>query len=153
MGTSVPAAVKNLATLLRARTALIGPPKVAIHTVDGQWTDSEAIVLLGVQAPQSWSIMSDPGIDEQAILSGYLFTERAGNADTDADTLRDRCGALFDELVDTLHDNPSLGGAIPELFAPPLLTAATWQGWLAEEDGTSTIRIRVDWQATWSSAL
>lgn len=150
MATSVPAAVKNLASLLRARPNLSA---VAVHTVDGPWADPEAIVLMGVQAPQSWSVMADVGIDEQATLSGYLFTERAGDADADADTLRDRAGVIFDELADTLHDNPTLYGAVPEDFAPPLLTAATWQGWMAEEDGTSITRVRVDWQATWSAAL
>jgi hypothetical protein len=150
MGTSVPAAVKNLGMLLRARTPLAG---VGVHTVDGTWADSEAIVLMGVQAPQSWSVMADVGIDETATMSGYLFAEQAGDTDGDADTLRDRCGVIFDELADTLHDNPTLYGAVPEEFAPPLLTAATWQGWMADEDGTSTMRVRVDWQATWGSAL
>lgn len=148
MGTSVPTAVANLAAALRLRALLDG---VAVHTVDSTWTDPEAIVLVGVQAPQSWSTMSDPGIDEQAVLSGYLFVERAGDADADADTLRSRAGVLFDELADTIHDNPTLGGAVPA-FGSPLLTAATWQGWAAESDGTSIIRIRVDWQITWNAA-
>lgn len=149
MGTTVPAAVKNLGTLLRARPNLTG---VGVHTVDGQWTDAEAIVLGGIQAPQSWATQTDPGIDEQATLSGYLFAEKPGDSDTLADTVRDRAGIIFDELTDTLHDNPTLSGAVPT-FDPPLLTAATWQGWLADENGTSIIRVRVDWQATWGAAV
>jgi hypothetical protein len=149
VGTSVPTAGKNLAAALRLRSALAG---VGVHRADGAWTDSEAIVLLGVQAPQSWSVQADPGIDEQAILSGYLFCERAGNTDTDTDAAWDRAGVLFDELADTIHDDPTLAGAIPA-FGPPLLTAATWQGWMAEQDGTSTVRVRVDWQITWSNDL
>jgi hypothetical protein len=149
LGTSVPAAGKNFAAALRLRSALAG---VGVHRVDGPWTDSEAIVLLGVQAPQSWSTMTDPGVDEQATMSGYLFHERPGDTDDDADDAYDRAGVIFDELADTLHDDPTLGGAVPA-FGPPLLTAATWQGWQAETDGSAIVRVRIDWQITWSNDL
>jgi hypothetical protein len=154
MGTTIPAALANLADGLALRSTLIGPPKVAIHTIDfGDWTDSEAIVFGQITAPQSWSMMMDPGRDETATLSGYVFTQLAGGDETKIRAARTRAGVILDELASQLAADPDLGGAVPETFAPPLLTQATWLLWAADQDGTAILRVRIDWQATWAAAL
>lgn len=154
MGTSVPAALANLADGLALRPTLIGPPKVAIHTIDfGDWTDSEAIVFGQVTAPQSWSMMMEPGRDETATLSGYIFTQLAGDTEAKVRAARARAGVLLDELTSQLNTDPDLGGAVPETFQPPLLTQATWLPWPADQEGTAVMRVRIDWQATWGAAL
>jgi hypothetical protein len=146
-GTSVPAAYANLAASLRLRAGLAG---VGVHTLDGPWTDPEAVVLGRADAPQEWATMSNPGIDETVTLAGYLFAERPGNADADADALRTRAGVLLGELAQQLRDDPTLSGAIVGPVDAPLLTSLGWQGWWAEQDGTSLSRVRVDWAVTWT---
>lgn len=149
-GSSVPAAYANLTTLLRARPGLAG---VGVHTLDGPWTDAEAIVLGRADAPQAWAVMAAPGIDETVTLAGYLFAERPGSADGDADVLRTRAGVLFGELAQQFRDDPTLGGAIAAPVDAPLMTTVGWNGWWAEQDGTSLLRVRIDWAATWTVGI
>lgn len=157
MGTTVPAVLKNLAAQLRLRAVLIGPPAVAVHTADiGTWTDTEAIVFGQVQAPRAWLGLRTLGSlpsREDATLSGYIFTELAGDSDANADTAHDRAGLLLDELVAQVQADPNVNGAVPAAVAriPPLLTTATWSTWKADQDGTGVSRVRIDWQLTWQA--
>jgi hypothetical protein len=114
---------------------------------------SEVIVFGRTTAPQSWSVMADPGRDETATQDGYIFTELAGNDEATVRPARARAGVLLDELTDQLNDDPDLGGAVPEVFGPPLLTTATWTAWNADVDGTGVWRVRVEFQITWSAAV
>lgn len=156
--TTVPAVLTNLAAQLRLRATIIGPPKVAVHTVDlGTWADSEAIVFGQVTAPQSWLGLRTLGAlatRENATLSGYIFSELAGDADTHADTAHARVGALLNELVAQVQTDPNVNGAIPASVAriPPLLTGATLSTWMADNgEGVSVARVRVDWQLAWEA--
>lgn len=152
--TTVPAVLTNLAAQLRLRAGLAG---VKVHTVDlGAWTDSEAIVFGQVTAPQSWlglRTLSSLATRENATLSGYNFTELAGDSDAHADTARARAGVLLNELVAQVQADPNVNGAIPASLArvPPLLVVATWVPWLADKDGVAIQRIRVDWQLAWEA--
>jgi hypothetical protein len=147
--TSVPAVLTKLAAQLRLRANLVG---VAVHTYDvGTWTDLEAIVLSQVEAPQSWSGMFDPGIDESATMRGYIFTTMAGATDADADTAHARAGVLLNELAQQVRTDPNVNSAITTPVESPLLTGATWQTWPDEIDQSGVIRIRVDWVLTWTA--
>lgn len=152
--TTVPALLTNLAAQLRLRAGLAG---VAVHTIDlGVWTDSEAIVFGQVTAPQAWLGLRTLGAlatRENATLSGYIFTQLAGDADSHADTAHARAGVLLNELVAQVQTDPNVNGAIPASVAriPPLLQVATWSTWLADNEGVAIQRVRVDWQLQWEA--
>jgi hypothetical protein len=148
--TNVPAAIHNLATALRARPGLDG---VGVHTVIlDAWTDSEAIVLTQTSAPQAFSFMDDQGgVDETVTQSGFAFAELAGDSDSDADDASTRAGQLLAELLAQVQEDSTLGGALADRFAEPLLTQANWIIWRADQDGTGVLRARVDWTLTWTA--
>lgn len=152
--TTIPAVLKNLAAQLRLRAGLAG---VKVHTVDlGVWTDHEAIVFGQVTAPQSWLGLRTLGslaTREAATLSGYIFAELAGDADSHADAAHDRVGVLLNELVAQVQADPNVNSAIPTAVAriPPLLTVATWSTWMADQDGVAIARVRVDFQLAWEA--
>ena len=153
MPTTVPAVLKQLAAQLRLRAGLTG---VGVHTFDRDWPDSEAIVFSQVLAPQAWLGMRTLGslaTREDAVMSGYIFVELAGDTDADADAAHDRAGVLLDELVAQVQTDPNVNGAIPagQARIPPLLTGATWSAWDAEQDGVAIARARIDWQLTWQA--
>ena len=150
VATTVPAVIKNLAALLRLRANLAG---VGVHTVDLDWTDSEAIVITTVSAPQAWVGLGHRNPVENATISGYIFTELAGDADSHADTAHTRAGVLQNELVGQLMDDPNLNGAVPTSRArlEPVVTRSDWSTWMAEVDGTSVARVRVDWTITYQA--
>lgn len=154
MGTTVPAVLKQLAAQLRLRGNLAG---VAIHTVDlGTWSDIEAVVFGQVLAPQSWLGLRTLGslsTREDAVMSGYIFTELAGDSDANADTAHDRAGVLLNELVAQVQTDPNINGAVPAAVArvPPLLTSVTWSTWKADLDGVGISRVRIDWSLTWQA--
>ena len=153
MGTTVPSVLKQLAAQLRLRPNLAG---VGVHTFDRDWSDSEAIVFGQVLAPQAWLGMRTLGVlqtREDAVMSGYIFVELAGDTDAHADLAHDRAGVLLDELVAQIQTDPNVNGAIPTSQAriPLLLTGATWSAWDAEQDGVAIARVRIDWQITWQA--
>lgn len=152
--TTVPAVLTNLAAQLRLRAGLVG---VKVHTVDlGAWADTEAIVFGQVTAPQAWLGLRSLGnltTRENATLSGYVFTELAGDASSHADTAHARAGVLLNELVAQVQTDPNVNGAVPAAVAriPPLLTVATWSTWIADHEGMAIQRVRVDWQLAWEA--
>lgn len=159
--TTVPAVYKQLAAQLRLRAGIIGPPKVAVHTIDLAlaggigWRDSEAIVFGNCTAPQAWIGMGTTVTKEDAVLSGYVFAELPGGDDSKADEVRDRAGVILDELVQQVRTDPNVNGAIPAATGrariPPLLTAGAWSAWLPEENGVVIARVRIDWSLTWQA--
>jgi hypothetical protein len=153
VGTTLPAVMTNLAAALRLRTVFIGPPKVGVHTVMlDAWTDSEAVVFTGATGPRSFATMADPGTDQAATLQGIVFAELAGADDAKATAAQVRAGVILDDLVAYCTANPTIGGALADVPGPPLLTQETWSTWMAEQDGGSVARVRVEWALTWSAA-
>jgi hypothetical protein len=154
MATSVPAAYANLRTGLLARAGMTG---VGVHlTSSDVWAEDEQVCLGQATAPQAGAVMatgSASGIDETVTLSGYLFVARQGRTDADVAAALTRAGVLLTELAGQLAADPHLGGAIPDSFDPPNLTQVTWVPWLAEQDGISVVRVRIDWQARWATGI
>jgi len=156
---TIPAVMTGLATLLAARPALIGPPAVPIYPVNlGNLTDPEAIVwtLATITGARflGWGAGPGSGVTVQPLtLNGYLFTAVPGNDAAKAAVALDRAGVLLGEIAQELRDHPDIGGALDQThrWQQPLLTSAAFLPWMADVNGTSVARVRVEFTITWQA--
>jgi hypothetical protein len=156
---TVPAVMTGLATLLAARPTLAGPPAVPVYPVNlGNQSDAEAIVwtLATITGARflGWGSGPGSGVTVQPLtLNGYLFTAIPGNDTTKAAAALARAGVLLGEIAQQLRDTPTIGGALDQThrWQPPLLTSAAFLPWIADLNGTSVARVRVEFTISWQA--
>jgi hypothetical protein len=156
---TVPGVLHGLRGLLLLRTPLAGPPAVPIYTVDrGSWRDPEAVVLGRVvmsgarwlgwgQGPDSYKTV------EPLTLAWYAFTTVGGSTPDDDEQAWERLGLLFGQVVQQLRDTPDLAGDIAPTvrYRPPMVDQAVWAAWPTGQEGTATLRVRVDARIAWQA--
>jgi hypothetical protein len=156
---TVPAVMTGLATLLAARPTLAGPPAVPVYPVNlGTQSDPEAIVwtLATITGARFLGWGSGPGSGttvQPLTLNGYLFTAIPGNDTTKAAAALARAGVLLGEIAQQLRDDITVGGALDQThrWQQPLLTSAAFLPWMADVNGTSVARVRVEFTITWQA--
>src|SRR6266536_2349854 len=156
---TVPAVMQNLTALLAARPLLAGPPKVPVYLFNfGVTSDAEAVVwTLGTITGArflGWGSGPGSGATVQPLsLNGYLFTAVPGNDAAKAAAALARAGALLGEVAEQLRDDPTAGGALDQThrWRPPILTSAAFLPWMADLNGTSVARVRVEFTITWQA--
>jgi len=126
---------------------------VPVHIFDvGSWTEPEAIVFGQVTVTDAdFFALGTYATAEPPSLAGYVFTELAGATDAEAATAYARAGVLLGEVMQQLRDDPSIDGALATtlLRRPPRVASETWLPWLADADGASIVRLRVNFTVAW----
>jgi hypothetical protein len=157
---TVPSFLHGLRGLLLLRTAIAtSQPPVPVYTIDrGSWRDPEAIVLSRVVMAGARWLGWGAGPDshktvEPLTLAGYAFANVAGSTPDDDERAWQRVGVLLGEVVQQLRDTPDLAGDIAPAvrYAPPRVDQAVWAAWSSGQEGTATVRARVDFRIAWQA--
>lgn len=154
--TSIPDVLINFRTQLMTRPGLAG---VTVDLIDfGNLTASELVTFTRVQMTGAGFFLWGAGEGSRATrepltLSGSVFVELAGNDNAAAVTALQRAGAILEEIMQQLRDDPAIGGALvpPRVRNAPLMESALWRAVPADAEGSGAIHVRVDFSIAWQA--
>jgi hypothetical protein len=113
---SVPGVFDTLKAKLDAREALDG---VQIRTgVAGDTHGRDSLALYGVEAEHEWGLLGNRAINEEYTITGSIWVyRRGGNDEADMKAARDATFAIYNELLETIRDDPRIDQNVRQSLA------------------------------------